>query len=109
MKVTHDRFKQAVCRFANENVIPKINLPDEKMRGLARFAVGAYIEAKYPEMIETMKQFVLVCDENEVDIDKTEAAVMAGLRASGGSVTLCKVGFTMTFKSEDWASFKRCV
>lgn len=109
MKVTHEKFKQVVSRFITENIIPKINLQTEEAKAVARFVIGSYAESKYPELVENLRQFVLVCDDNEVDIDKTENAIMAGFKAAGGPVTMEKANIRFTFRQDDWMMLKRMI
>lgn len=108
MKVTQDKFKQTLQRFAEEHMITKIEHPIPEMKSLIRFGVGAYMKSKSAELMEMLRQFILVCDKDGlIDMEESENAIMSGFKASGNVVSIAKAGFTFTFKPDDWSAFKR--
>lgn len=100
MKVTQDKFKQTLQRFVFEHVIPSVS-------PFAQFMLGAGYGLMENQIIPKMKAFGLVCDDDMVDMDVVERAVMHGFKASKDRLPMTFLGHTFTFKPEDWGAFKR--
>jgi hypothetical protein len=75
MKVSQDKFKQTLQRFVFEYVIPSVE-------PFQQFFLGAAYGLMENQIIPKMKAFGLVCNDDMVDMDVVERAVMHGFKAS---------------------------
>lgn len=103
MKITQDKFKQALQRYLFEQVVPSVGNVS------SQFLIGMAYGAMENQIVPKMRVFGLVCDDDMIDTDVLERAVMHGFKASKDKFPLSLLGHTFTFKPDDWAAFKRMI
>lgn len=100
MKVTQDKFKQTLQAFIFDHVAPS-------MSGFAQFMLGAGYGLMEMQLADKLKDLGLVAQDGMVDMDLIDRAIMHGFKASKGVFPVSILGHTITFKPEDWGTFKR--
>lgn len=100
MKITKDKFRQCLQRYVFETIAPSMN-------SLSQFAIGFAYGQMEEDLDKKLESFGVVGDDNLVDMEQVDRLVQHGFKASHGKVEIPVFGHVITFKPEDWATFKR--